>query len=393
MDELDDNALLREYVDRHSEEAFAALVARHVNMVYSVALRHTGDAHRAEEITQAVFVILAQKSRTFGKNVILSGWLHRTARLTSITLIRSELRRARREQEAHAQAMLNETESDVWPRIAPLLDAAMARLNKTDHDAVVLRFFDKRSMSEVGAALGVSEDAATKRVNRAVEKLRWSFIKRGVVVPSVALIAAISVNSVQAAPVTLAKTATTAALTKGALVLSPALALAKGTVKMTWLKVTTMAAVTANAVVSQQKIATHFDFHGRPNGWMTRSNYARVSMLIGVGLPLFLAAIGYSVRFLPINRFTFKIPNRDFWLAPERRGEAYDLLFRFCLWQACLEAVFMLAIHFLVLFANRQTPPHFPTSVALGLGGGVLAIAALQAGLMYQHFKRGAVAP
>ena len=76
MQELDDNALLREYVERGSDEAFAALVTRHVNKVYSVALRHTGNPHSAEEITQAVFVILARKSRHLGRRVILSGWLY-----------------------------------------------------------------------------------------------------------------------------------------------------------------------------------------------------------------------------------------------------------------------------------------------------------------------------
>src|SRR5215470_6665238 len=129
MLELDDSVLLKEYVERGSEGAFAALVARHVNKVYSIALRHTRNPHQAEEITQAVFVILAQKSRGLSRRVILSGWLCRTARMTAVTLIRSEIRRARREQEAFMQTESNETESDTWPQIAPLLDAAMAGLS------------------------------------------------------------------------------------------------------------------------------------------------------------------------------------------------------------------------------------------------------------------------
>ena len=157
MQELDDNALLREYVERDSEEAFAALVTRHVNKVYSVALRLTGNPHSAEEITQAVFVILAKKSRHLGKQVILSGWLYQTARLTAVTFIRGGIRRARREQEAYMQTVLNENESDLsrrseteadatWAQFAPLLDAAMAGLNETDRHAVVLRFFDGKSL-------------------------------------------------------------------------------------------------------------------------------------------------------------------------------------------------------------------------------------------------------
>src|SRR5436305_14528862 len=133
MLDLHDTVLLKEYVERASEEAFATLVARHVDKVYSIALRHTRNAHQAEEITHAVFVILARKSRRLGKRVILSGWLCRTARLAAVTFIRSEIRRARREQEACMQNFLNETESDVWPQIAPLLDAAMAGLSQADH--------------------------------------------------------------------------------------------------------------------------------------------------------------------------------------------------------------------------------------------------------------------
>src|ERR1039457_7055163 len=117
MQEMDDNALLREYIERDSEEAFAALVTRHVNKVYSVALRLTGNPHSAEEITQAVFVILAKKSRHLGRRVILSGWLYQTARLTAVTFIRSGIRRARREQEAYMQTLSNENQSDVKNRL------------------------------------------------------------------------------------------------------------------------------------------------------------------------------------------------------------------------------------------------------------------------------------
>jgi len=246
MQELDDNALLREYVERDSEEAFAALVTRHVNKVYSVALRHARNPHQAEEITQAVFVILAKKSRNLGRGVVLSGWLYQTARLTAMTFIRSEFRRARREQEAHMQTLSNENESEVWPQIAPLLDTAMAGLSETDRHAVVLRFFDGRSMSEVGVALGASEDAAKKRVNRAVEKLRGFFTKRGVMLTATVLTAAISENSVQAAPTVLAKTITAVALTKGVAASGSTLTLIKGALKfMAWTKVKTTAVVGA----------------------------------------------------------------------------------------------------------------------------------------------------
>lgn len=258
MRELDDIGLLREYVDHDSEAAFATLVARHVNKVYSVALRHTCKAHQAEEITQAVFVILAKKARNLSHHVILSGWLYQTARLTAVTLVRSEMRRARREQEAYMQTLSNETESDIWPQIAPLLDTAMAGLNETDRHAVVLRFFDGRSMREVGAALGASEDAARVRVNRAVEKLRRFFSKRGIVLPAAVLTAAISANSVQAAPATLAKAATTIALAKGATASISTITLIKGALKiMAWTNAKTAVAGVVVAGIAAFSVMQH----------------------------------------------------------------------------------------------------------------------------------------
>jgi DNA-directed RNA polymerase specialized sigma24 family protein len=129
MQEPDDIALLKEFVEHHSEGAFAVLVARHINRVYSVALRHTRNPHQAEEITQAVFVILARKSRSLCKRVVLSGWLHETARLTAVTFIRGELRRTSREREVCMQNSLNESGADIWPQIAPLLDSAISIKN------------------------------------------------------------------------------------------------------------------------------------------------------------------------------------------------------------------------------------------------------------------------
>jgi RNA polymerase sigma factor (sigma-70 family) len=247
MQDPDDIALLREYVTRQSEDAFAALVSRHINKVYSVALRHTRNPHAAEEITQAVFVILARKARHLSPRVILSGWLYQTARLTALTFIRGQVRRARREQEAHVQTLLNEPGPDVWPQIAPLLDAAMTGLSERDRHAVVLRYFDGKSMKEVGTALNASEDAAKMRVNRAVDKLRRFFNRRGLVLSAGVLTAAISANSVQAAPVTIAKTATTIALAKGTAGAST-LTLVKGALKlMFWSKAKT--AAIAGAVV------------------------------------------------------------------------------------------------------------------------------------------------
>src|SRR5580698_8089692 len=173
----DDMTLLREYARRNSEEAFAALVSRHVNLVYSVALRQVQDPSLAEEVTQAVFIILARKAESLGAKVILSGWLCRTARYASANALTIQRRRQQREQEAYMQSTLSESEPGAWTRIAPLLGGAMAQLGQKDHDAVVLRFFEGKSFQEIGTAFGASENAAKKRVNHALEKLRRFFSK------------------------------------------------------------------------------------------------------------------------------------------------------------------------------------------------------------------------
>lgn len=240
MQELDDISLLREYVDHASQDAFATLVARHVDKVYSIALRHTRNSHQAEEIAHTVFIILARQAGKLSSRVILAGWLCRTAQLTAVTFIRSETRRVRREHEAFMQNSLAANDSHVWLQIEPLLDAAMAGLSVADHHALVLRYFDGKSMKEVGAALGATEDAAKMRVNRAVEKLRLFFFRRGIVVPVAVLTAAISASSVQAAPATLAKTATAAALANGAHASSATLTLVKAvSLIMAWTKIKT----------------------------------------------------------------------------------------------------------------------------------------------------------
>jgi len=253
----DDLTLLREYSRSNSEAAFAALVSRYVNLVYSVALRQVRDPQLAEEITQAVFIILARKAGSLGKKTILSGWLCRTARYASANALTIQRRRHRREQEAHMQTILNQPANDkTWIQIAPLLDTAMEKLGQKDHDALVLRFFENRNFKEVAVALGASEDAAKMRVSRALEKLRKFFTKRGVSSTTTIIAGAISANSIQAAPALLAKSVTAVAIVKGAAASGSTLALIQGALKlMVWAKAK-MAIVTGACVLLAVGTAT-----------------------------------------------------------------------------------------------------------------------------------------
>jgi RNA polymerase sigma factor (sigma-70 family) len=245
----DDMTLVREYARGNSEEAFAALVSRHVNLVYSVALRQVRDPHLAEEIAQAVFIILARKAGSLGPKTILSGWLCRAARYASADALKNQRRREHREQEAYMQSILNESESDAWMQIAPLLDTAMAQLGDKNHNAVVLRFFEGRNFKDVSAALGTSEDGAKMRVNRALEKLRKFFTRRGITLSAAVIAGAVSANSVQAAPAGLTISAIAAA--KGSAAAASTLTLVKGALKlMAWAKAKTAIIIGAAAILA-----------------------------------------------------------------------------------------------------------------------------------------------
>src|SRR5436190_274291 len=146
---MNDIELLREYAVSRSEPVFATLVRRHAALVYSAAMRQLCDPQLAEEVTQTVFIRLAQKARTFREGVILSGWLFRTTRFVALETLRKENRRRHREQKA--METLNESPGAApWEQIAPLLDEAMAGLSQTDRDVVLLRFFEKQNLKEVG---------------------------------------------------------------------------------------------------------------------------------------------------------------------------------------------------------------------------------------------------
>ena len=196
-----DNALLRQYAEHHDDAAFAELVRRHIDLVYSVALRQTnGDTHLAEDATQAVFTDLARKARSLSGRETLAGWLHTSARFAAGNAVRGESRRRAREHEAVTMHELTSSPDMNWDHVRPLLDESVGQLKESDRDAIVLRFFEGKSHEEIGAILGLSENSANKRVERALDKLREHFVRRGVKTSSTLLATAIAENSVQAAP-------------------------------------------------------------------------------------------------------------------------------------------------------------------------------------------------
>jgi len=201
-----DGELLHDFARTRSEEAFAEIVRRHVDLVYSAALRQVnGDAALAQDATQTVFADLARKSEALSDGRNLSGWLYTGARFAALKLVRAERRRSAREQEALAMSELaqNAAPEPDWSRLEPVLDEAMHELKDADREAILLRYFENCALADVGARLGISENAARMRVDRAVEKLRGLLARRGIS-SAAGLAAALSANAVQAAPVGLA---------------------------------------------------------------------------------------------------------------------------------------------------------------------------------------------
>ncbi len=214
---LDDHQLVRRYAAEGSETAFAELVERYVNLVYSAALRRLGgDGQLAQDVVQLVFTDLARKAHSLSHGVVLAGWLHQATRYAAAQLRRTERRRQAREQEAVFMNTLQSEPMPEWTRIRPLLDDALDRLGRADRDALILRYFEQRSLAEVGQFLGLNEDAARKRVNRALDKLRAALARSGVTSTAAALDIVLTGKTVELAPPGLAMQVAHRACTAGA---------------------------------------------------------------------------------------------------------------------------------------------------------------------------------
>lgn len=249
MHDQSDAQLLRDYAERGVEGAFAEIVARHTDLVYSAALRQVYSSDLARDVTQSVFTDLARKARSGSLNLSseanLVGWLYRGTRFAARDLNRNETRRTQRERQAMEQLHPTPEAQPDWEQLRPVLDDAMAELDDTDRDAVLLRYFKNHDLRTVGATLGISDDAAQKRVSRAVERLREIFAKRGITASASGLAVVISANAVQAAPAGLALTVSAAATLVGTTLATTATVTATKAIAMTALQKTIVTATVA----------------------------------------------------------------------------------------------------------------------------------------------------
>jgi RNA polymerase sigma factor (sigma-70 family) len=245
MEDRMDDTLLARYAENHDPQAWGELTRRHGGMVHAAALRQVGgDGHLAEDVTQAVFLLLARKAGSIADSRSAAGWLYSATRFAAKDALRARRRRVRHEQQAAAlrpEADMPNPD-DRWSDIAPLLDAAMATLRQTDRQLVLLRYFEDHPLAEVSAMLGIRPNTAAKRLSRAIERLRREFAARGVAMPSAALATTIAAHA--------ARTRSVPALSAPANSTS-ALAIARGASRLLlFAKVQAFAAIAAIALAA-----------------------------------------------------------------------------------------------------------------------------------------------
>jgi len=245
----EDAQLLSRYAKDRSEAAFAELTKRHVDLVYSAALRLVhGNVQSAQDVTQQVFTEAALQAKRLARHPALVGWLYTTTRQMALRVIRTEQRRQAREQEANTmnELLRDDTPPAEWSQLSPVIEEALHELSEKDRHAILLRYFQNRSLHEVGTALDLTENAARMRVDRALDKLRGQLARRGITATSSALAAVVSANAVQPAPAGFAAMVSSAAVAGSAIQASTVIATTK-IITMTTLQKTIVVASLAIA--------------------------------------------------------------------------------------------------------------------------------------------------
>jgi len=199
---VDDAQLLQRYLEDPSQGAFTELVQRHLNLVYFAALRQTGDAHGAKDIAQKVFLHLSRKARSLADRPSLASWLYKTTRFEVAHAARTERRRRERETKAYAMNELWERLEPAanWERLRPEIDEVLHALKDREREAVLLRFFPGITFGDMARRLGLSEDAARFRTERALKKMRALLAKRGIDSTAAALTLALASQAAATPP-------------------------------------------------------------------------------------------------------------------------------------------------------------------------------------------------
>lgn len=240
---MSDHELLQCYARERSERAFATLVERHLPLVYSAARRQVCSPDLAADVAQSVFLDLSRQAATFPSDQSLVAWLHVVTRRTAVDLVRTEARRHAREQALASEPM--SPPPSPWSEIEPLLDEAVETLGEPDRTAILLRFFQNKSLRDVGAALGTSDDAAQKRVTRALDQLRTFFFRRGIAVTAAGLATDLSAHALHTVPAALGGAITASAASLGTAALHVTTAEAAKTLAMTTLQKSLVATAVA----------------------------------------------------------------------------------------------------------------------------------------------------
>ncbi len=223
----EDHELLRRFAEEGAQEAFTELVRRKVDLVYAAAMRQTGgDAHLAGDVTQAVFVALARQAQGLKRHPVLTGWFFTTTRFFALDAQRRQRRWQRREREAHTMTTNGHEAEPAWAELRPVIDEALNELGERDRVALLLRFFERRSLADVGRSIGLAENSARMCVDRALEKLRLRLARRGITSTAAALGLVLANQPAVAAPAGLVATVAGASLTAAAMTGAGGLALA-----------------------------------------------------------------------------------------------------------------------------------------------------------------------